>query len=269
MDALIPVAAALLHGRPIHPSISTRFLQRRNGHFSPAHHSILSPSQSSLTLSDPPALLSSYLPLKQSSQAPRSPTTRDTREGKTADSDSSLARASKSTMADAHRKRPQPDDPQPSTTSRPNMTTSLSHRSRPCPGQQSDRNEFSHPSADAVAAGNTSDDDDDFTSSSGSDSSDEESDDDGEEGQSGDEHDQVKSDDGRDQALPRIPARQKPRIQHVERDGNLLARISAFLPQMKNANDELQREIEAGRAKEIRLDEVDDQNEGQYIEMVR
>ncbi|GES59133.1 hypothetical protein ATEIFO6365_0003041300 [Aspergillus terreus] len=171
-------------------------------------------------------------------------------------------------MADAHRKRPQPDDPQPSTTSRPNMTTSLSHRSRPCPGQQSDRNEFSHPSAAAaVAAGNASDDEDDFTSSSGSDSSDDESDDDGEEGQSGDEHDQGKSDDGRDQALPRIPARQKPRIQHVERDGDLLARISAFLPQMKNANDELQREIEAGRAKEIRLDEVDDQNEGQYIEM--
>ncbi|KAL5366357.1 hypothetical protein BJX96DRAFT_160808 [Aspergillus floccosus] len=171
-------------------------------------------------------------------------------------------------MADAHRKRPQPDDPQPSMTSRPNMTTSLSHRSRPRPGQQSDREEFSNPSAAAVPAGNASDDDDDdFTSSSGSDSNDEESDDDGEQGQSDDEHDQVKSDDGRDQALPRIPARQKPRIHHVKRDGDLLARISAFLPQMKNANDALQREIEAGRAKELRLDEVDDQDEGQYIEM--
>jgi hypothetical protein len=41
---------------------------------------------------------------------------------------------------------------------------------------------------------------------------------------------------------------------------------------MKTANEDLQREIAAGRAKDIRLDEGDEneaQSDGQYIEMVR
>ncbi|MCP6379874.1 NOPCHAP1/New4 family protein, partial [Klebsiella pneumoniae] len=51
----------------------------------------------------------------------------------------------------------------------------------------------------------------------------------------------------------------------------LLSKLSAFLPQMKTANEDLQREIAAGRAKDIRLDEDDEneaQSDGQYIEMV-
>ncbi|KAL4888732.1 hypothetical protein BDV59DRAFT_205851 [Aspergillus ambiguus] len=167
-------------------------------------------------------------------------------------------------MADAHRKRPQPDDLQPST-SHANVTT-LSHRSRVRPNQESEGKPFSPRRNPASVA---DDDDDDFTSSSGSDSSDADSDNDDEEDEraADDEHEQVESHDGLDHPLPHLPARQKPRIHHVERDADLLSRISAFLPKMRSANDELQREIDAGRAKDVRLDEVDDQDEGQYIEM--
>ncbi|KAE8149401.1 hypothetical protein BDV25DRAFT_130401 [Aspergillus avenaceus] len=104
-------------------------------------------------------------------------------------------------------------------------------------------------------------DDDDYTSSSGSDS-DEDYDDDTE------EHDKdVKSDDGSNNSLPRIPATQKPKIRRLGKNPDILSRLSAFLPQIKNANEELQREIDAGRAKDLRLDEVDDQDDSQYIEM--
>jgi hypothetical protein len=110
------------------------------------------------------------------------------------------------------------------------------------------------------------DDDDDYTSSSGSDG---DSDSDGD----GEDEDQ-EADYSSDQAsragssLPRISAQQKPRIHRVTREPDLLSRLSAFLPKMKSANEDLQREIAAGRGKDLQLDEVENQEEGQYIEMV-
>ncbi|RHZ64268.1 NOPCHAP1/New4 family protein [Aspergillus thermomutatus] len=110
------------------------------------------------------------------------------------------------------------------------------------------------------------DDDDDYTSSSGSD-------DDSDSGSDGDgEHEDQEADYSSDQAsgagssLPRISAQQKPRIHCIAKDPDLLSRLSAFLPKMKSANEDLQREIAAGRGKDLQLDEVEDQ-EGQYIEM--
>ncbi|KAH8426106.1 NOPCHAP1/New4 family protein [Aspergillus melleus] len=190
-------------------------------------------------------------------------------------------------MTDATRKRPQCDTQRQSPT-----TTSLAHRTRAPSSAQHARREISPSieprdgSAPAVSvsakaamnhganhAANTDDDDDDddYTSSSGSDS---DSDEDEEEASDNDEHENagrldrdrdgdVKSHDG----MPHISGRAKPRIHRVERDSGLAARLSAFLPQMKTANEDLQREIDAGRGMDLRLDEVDEQSEGQYIEM--
>jgi hypothetical protein len=116
------------------------------------------------------------------------------------------------------------------------------------------------------------DDDDDYTSSSGSSltSSDEEDDDDDdtngeiarESGLSGDS-DQITS----------LPARKMPNIRRFNNPSSLLSKLSAFLPQMKSANEDLEKEIAAGRSKDIQLDAEDDEDDehrnGQYIEMVR
>lgn len=95
------------------------------------------------------------------------------------------------------------------------------------------------------------------------------------EGTSSDEDDDPDSDEdanvnGSDgePSLPQIPGRQKPRIHRVEKNSDILSRVSAFLPQMKDANESLEREIAAGRGKDLRLDDVDDEHEGRYIEMV-
>ncbi|KAJ0415276.1 hypothetical protein BJY00DRAFT_318037 [Aspergillus carlsbadensis] len=119
-------------------------------------------------------------------------------------------------------------------------------------------------------ASTTQDDDDDYTSSSGSSlsSSSEEDDDDDdthgeiarESGLSGDS-DQITS----------LPARKKPNIRRFNNPPSLLSKLSAFLPQMKSANDDLEKEIAAGRSKDIQLDAEDDEDDehrnGQYIEM--
>ncbi|GIK04490.1 hypothetical protein Aspvir_008573 [Aspergillus viridinutans] len=111
------------------------------------------------------------------------------------------------------------------------------------------------------------DDDDDYTSSSGSDG---DSDSDSDSGSDGDgENEDQEADYSSDQAgssLPHISAQQKPRIHRMTREPDLLSRLSAFLPKMKSANEDLQREIAAGRGKDLQLDEVENQ-EGQYIEM--
>lgn len=69
-------------------------------------------------------------------------------------------------------------------------------------------------------------------------------------------------------AIPSIQPRQKPRIHRVEKNNDILSRISAFLPQMKTANEDLERELAAGRGKEVQLDDADEQGDGRYIEMV-
>lgn len=54
----------------------------------------------------------------------------------------------------------------------------------------------------------------------------------------------------------------------VKAGSDLLSRLSAFLPQMKDANDSLEKEIAAGRGKDIVLDDADESDGKQYIEMV-
>jgi hypothetical protein len=68
-------------------------------------------------------------------------------------------------------------------------------------------------------------------------------------------------------SLPHIGGRPKPRIHRMKGDSELLSRLNAFLPKMKSANEDLQKEIEAGRAGDLVLDNADEGGE-QYIEMV-
>lgn len=68
-------------------------------------------------------------------------------------------------------------------------------------------------------------------------------------------------------SLPHIGGRPKPRIHRMKGDTELLSRLNAFLPQMKTANEHLQKEIEAGRVGDLVLDNADEGGE-QYIEMV-
>lgn len=77
-------------------------------------------------------------------------------------------------------------------------------------------------------------------------------------------------DGGHDEAaIEYVPARAKPRIHRVQTDSGILSRVSSFLPKLKAANEDLQRDIAAGRAKDVVMDDVDEeQGEGQYIEMV-
>ncbi|KAI9923588.1 hypothetical protein AWENTII_010072 [Aspergillus wentii] len=67
--------------------------------------------------------------------------------------------------------------------------------------------------------------------------------------------------------LPRVTAGQRPNIHRIEKNSDILGRLSAFLPKMKDANEELQKEIAAGRGKDLRLDEVDENDRGRVIEM--
>ncbi|PLB43664.1 hypothetical protein P170DRAFT_441121, partial [Aspergillus steynii IBT 23096] len=168
-------------------------------------------------------------------------------------------------MADA-RKRPQSETERQSPSS-----TSLAHRTRAPPTAQHTRRQISPSSGprDAAVSANPvthganpgaadDDDEDDYTSSSGSDS-DSDGDDSDDAERSDDQHarrldSDVKSHDGdasagagagadADQRMPHVSGRAKPRIHRVQDDQGLMSRLSAFLPQMKSANEDLQREI--------------------------
>lgn len=106
--------------------------------------------------------------------------------------------------------------------------------------------------------------DDDDTSSDESTSS--------ESASSNEEHDEEENEEEEenDPSVPRLPAMQKPRIHRVDKQKqpDLLARVSSFLPRMKDANDSLQRDIAAGRASDVMVDDVGEGHEGRYIEMV-
>lgn len=129
-------------------------------------------------------------------------------------------------------------------------------------------------SNDKLHAATTAADDDDYTSSSGPSSSESESEDDVSEN----EDEQMQDGDTTrttsaparvaSSSIPSIPGRPKPAIHRMEGGSDLLSRLSTFLPQMKNANQDLEREIAAGRGKSMILDEVDDEDEKEYIEMV-
>lgn len=110
--------------------------------------------------------------------------------------------------------------------------------------------------------------DDDYTSSSGSSSSESES----EEEDSEDEDQEMKDDHqttnpAPEPTIPNIGGRPKPNIHRLEGGSDLLSRLSNFLPQMKNANEDLEKKIAAGKGQEMVLDSVDDDGKD-YIEMV-
>lgn len=130
-------------------------------------------------------------------------------------------------------------------------------------------------SSAAHHSGDDDEDDDDYTSSSGSSltsSDDDDDDDDDNDAQSETAGDSNNVLTGDNEGITSLSAQRKPNIRRIDQEPSLLSKLSAFLPEMKTANEDLQREIAAGRAQDIRLDE-DDENEaqggGQYIEMVR
>ncbi|KAL4917538.1 hypothetical protein BDW62DRAFT_201568 [Aspergillus aurantiobrunneus] len=154
-------------------------------------------------------------------------------------------------------KRPRNDNPtQPTVTSNGGRELSAS--------SAVNAREASFPTQDG-------EDEDDYTSSSGSsvsssDDDDDEDDDDHSEN-AGNFHDVLNGD---NEGITSLPARRKPHIRRLEPESSLLSKLSAFLPQMKTANEDLQKEIAAGCAKDIQLDDADendDHGNGQYIEM--
>lgn len=110
-------------------------------------------------------------------------------------------------------------------------------------------------------------DDDDYTSSSGSSSeeSDEESSDD-DEMIIDSQPKSTKPEITNQTSIPSVPGRPKPQIHRIDGGSDLLARLSSFLPKMKDANEDLEKEIAAGRGDAMMLDSVDDGKD--YIEMV-
>ncbi|KAI9372731.1 hypothetical protein BJX61DRAFT_506056 [Aspergillus egyptiacus] len=115
------------------------------------------------------------------------------------------------------------------------------------------------------------DDDDDYTSSSGSSlsSSDEDDEDDDVHSEKAEDHRNTDALNGGNEKIPSLPARQKPNIRRINQQPSLLSKLSAFLPQIKSANEDLERDLAAGRVKQIQVDneDEDDHGDGRYIEM--
>ncbi|KAJ5917605.1 hypothetical protein N7466_011159 [Penicillium verhagenii] len=107
--------------------------------------------------------------------------------------------------------------------------------------------------------------DSDPTSSSGSSSSESDSEDSEDENESIHHEQQASTDTSANASstIPNISGRPKPQIQKMKGNSELLARLSAFLPKMKSANEDLEKEIAAG--KDVVMDEVDENKD--YIEM--
>ncbi|KKK22093.1 hypothetical protein ARAM_002506 [Aspergillus rambellii] len=176
-------------------------------------------------------------------------------------------------MDELTQKRPQPDGLQspaldsmspskrsPSDTSK-HFTTVAGRREISLPTRTAWK------AANSISISVSDDDDDDYTSSSGSSLSSSSDDDESDNG--GEDSQRTKSiGDGDSEQMAALPARRKPNIRKMAKQPTLLSKLSAFLPQMKSANEHLQQEIAAGREKDIRLDNEDEEHhEGQYIEM--
>ncbi|KAJ5226227.1 hypothetical protein N7468_007452 [Penicillium chermesinum] len=112
---------------------------------------------------------------------------------------------------------------------------------------------------------NASSDDDDPTSSSGS------SDSESEESSEDEDEDtyQERSAEGASStqrpSIPSITGRRKPRITAPNVNSDLMARLSAFLPQIQSANEQLEKEIAEGHGQNLVLDNADEGSD--YIEM--
>ncbi|KAL5002604.1 hypothetical protein BDV10DRAFT_104732 [Aspergillus recurvatus] len=177
-------------------------------------------------------------------------------------------------MDNVPQKRPeQPDDSNHASPSPPSPII-LPNRSRvdsqnhPVVTSNGRRQLSASAAVNARSASAEDDNGDDYTSSSGSSLSSSDNEDDDDDAQS----ESAGGVNGDNEGITSLPARRKPNIHRIEQEPSLLTRLSAFLPQMKSANEDLEREIAAGREKEIRLDddvdeEGNNQREGQYIEM--
>jgi hypothetical protein len=64
-----------------------------------------------------------------------------------------------------------------------------------------------------------------------------------------------------------VRGRPKPRIRQLGQS-DLLSRISTFLPRLRAANEDLEREIVAGRVKDMIMDDPDQKSSEPCIEMV-
>ncbi|KAJ6013672.1 hypothetical protein N7540_008263 [Penicillium herquei] len=108
--------------------------------------------------------------------------------------------------------------------------------------------------------------DSDYTSSSGSSCDSSSEDESSEDENESIHHENKTTSSASSSSIPHVHGRPKPRIHKMDGNSELLARLSAFLPKMKSANEDLEKEIAEGRGKDVVLDEVDDDKD--YIEMV-
>ena len=111
--------------------------------------------------------------------------------------------------------------------------------------------------------------DDDYTSSSGSSSESEsqEDDSDDEEMLMNAKPTSNETKPAKEASIPSITGRAKPQIHRMDGSSDLLSRLSSFLPKMKDANEDLEKEIAAGRGDAMVLDTVNEDGKD-YIEMV-
>lgn len=110
---------------------------------------------------------------------------------------------------------------------------------------------------------------DDDPTSSGTSSSESESEEDPSDGEDeGSNHENEPSNSAVDSSIPVVTGRRKPQIHRMEGGSDLLARLSAFLPKIKDANENLEKQIAEGRGKDVVLDSVDEDDGKDYIEMV-
>lgn len=77
---------------------------------------------------------------------------------------------------------------------------------------------------------------------------------------------QVDSDSDSD-SIAYVTGRPKPQFQRLN-EPSLFSRVSSFLPKLRAANDELERQIRMGHAQDVIMDGANDGSQGKYIEMV-
>lgn len=70
-----------------------------------------------------------------------------------------------------------------------------------------------------------------------------------------------------DDPITFVSHRPKPQFQRVN-ESSLFSRVSSFLPRLRAANEDLERQITSGLAQDVIMNDIDDGNQGQYIEMV-
>ena len=143
----------------------------------------------------------------------------------------------------------------PTIRKRPRATTADDQRQQEEQGQRQPK----RPRSSGSHAATNDDKDEDETSSSGSSSS------------SSSSASVMNASEQEEEGIPYISGRSKPFIHRPHSGTGLVSRISAFLPQLRDANDALQREILAGRVGDVAIEENNESGQEtgrEYIEMV-